>query len=219
MLGGRRDPPPRLVPYLLLAPGPALAGRCSSSLPNVQMFLMSLSTGAGGTGLRGRTSSPGPWRTTPSVHRFPDNFGNSIVYGGLATLCASSSATRWPTASPSAAAATRTSSCSWSSRPFFTSFLIRTISWRIILGNDGPFLASCATSCSCPPTSTSSARPLAVVAGLTYEFLPFMVLPLYVVAREDRLRLIEAARDLYAGPWRRGARRRRRRGRPACGVR
>ena len=43
-----------------------------------------------------------------------------------------------------------------------------------------------------------------MVAGLTYQFLPFMVLPLYVSLEKIDLRLIEAARDLYAGPWRRG---------------
>jgi ABC-type spermidine/putrescine transport system permease subunit I len=43
---------------------------------------------------------------------------------------------------------------------------------------------------------------LAVVTGLTYEFLPFMILPLYVSIEKVDLRFIEAARDLYAGPWR-----------------
>jgi spermidine/putrescine transport system permease protein len=46
--------------------------------------------------------------------------------------------------------------------------------------------------------------PLAVVAGLTYEFLPFMVLPLYVALEKIDRRLVEAAQDLYAGPWRPG---------------
>ena len=42
------------------------------------------------------------------------------------------------------------------------------------------------------------------MSGLTYQFLPFMVLPLYVALEKIDVRLIEAARDLYAGPWRRG---------------
>ena len=70
--------------------------------------------------------------------------------------------------------------------PFFTSFLIRTISWRIILGNDGPFLGVRARTLGIVPDNFSVlGTPLAVVAGLTYQFLPFMVLPLYVASRRS----------------------------------
>ena len=89
--------------------------------------------------------------------------------------------------------------------PFFTSFLIRTISWRILLGDQGPFLAFVRDTLGIVPNNFSViATPLAVVSGLTYQFLPFMVLPLYVALEKIDRRLIEAARDLYAGPWRRG---------------
>ena len=87
--------------------------------------------------------------------------------------------------------------------PFFTSFLLRTISWKIILADDG--LAPRAAQGdrrSCPRTSASSRRPAAVVAGITYNFLPFMTLPLYVALEKIDHRLLEAAEDLYAGPWR-----------------
>ncbi len=88
--------------------------------------------------------------------------------------------------------------------PFFTSFLIRTISWKIILGNDGPFLAIVrdGIGAGARPNFSVIGTPLAVVSGLTYEFLPFMVLPLYVSLEKVDRRLIEAAQDLYAGPWR-----------------
>ena len=89
--------------------------------------------------------------------------------------------------------------------PFFTSFLIRTISWKIILGNDGAFLSIIRDQLGIvPPNFSILGTPLAVVAGLTYEFLPFMVLPLYVSLEKIDRRLIEAAQDLYAGPWRHG---------------
>jgi hypothetical protein len=62
--------------------------------------------------------------------------------------------------------------------PFFTSFLIRTISWKIILGNDGAFLSIIRDVLGIvPPNFSIPGTPLAVITGLTYEFLPFMVLP------------------------------------------
>jgi ABC-type spermidine/putrescine transport system permease subunit I len=89
--------------------------------------------------------------------------------------------------------------------PFFTSFLIRTISWRIILGNDGPFLGIVRDTLGIVPENFSVlSTPLAVVSGITYQFLPFMVLPAYVSLEKIDRNLIEAARDLYAGPWRPG---------------
>ena len=82
--------------------------------------------------------------------------------------------------------------------PFFTSFLLRTIAWKQILGEDGfvvPILRSLSLiSDSTTLTSTS----FAVVVGMTYNFLPFMTLPLY--ASIDRIdpRTLEASGDLYA---------------------
>ena len=76
------------------------------------------------------------------------------------------------------------------------------------------------TWASCPTTSGCSATPIAVISGITYNFLPFMTLPLYVALEKVDIRLVEAAKDLYAGPWRPGggivgAARRRRAGRGA----
>lgn len=84
--------------------------------------------------------------------------------------------------------------------PFFASFLIRTYAWRTILADDG-FLTSFIAGLGVLPDDRILSTPIAVVAGLTYNFLPFMTLPLY--ASLDRIdpRLIEAAGDLYAKPF------------------
>ena len=85
--------------------------------------------------------------------------------------------------------------------PFFTSFLVRTLSWKLILADDGSVVDIAQGRCTCSArTAGCSATPVAVVAGLTYNFLPFMVLPLYASLDKIDLRLIEAASDLYANP-------------------
>jgi spermidine/putrescine transport system permease protein len=83
--------------------------------------------------------------------------------------------------------------------PFFASFLIRTYAWRTILADDGA-INTFVAGLGLLPDDRILATPIAVVAGLTYNFLPFMTLPLY--AALDRLdpRLIEASKDLYANP-------------------
>ena len=84
--------------------------------------------------------------------------------------------------------------------PFFTSFLIRTISWKILLGDEGPILGFAKHTLGILPGSFSIlGTPVAQVAGITYNFLPFMILPLYVALEKIDPRLIEAAEDLYAG--------------------
>ena len=95
--------------------------------------------------------------------------------------------------------------------PFFTSFLLRTLSWKLILADDG-WVVSVAQAIHLTDllnlvglTSTDDrllATPFAVIAGLTYNFLPFMVLPLYASLEKVDIRLIEASSDLYASPIR-----------------
>ena len=82
--------------------------------------------------------------------------------------------------------------------PFFTSYLVRTVAWQTILADDG-WVVDIANSLGLTGSSNRLlATQTAVIAGITYNFLPFMVLPLYVsLERMDR-RLIEAATDLYA---------------------
>jgi spermidine/putrescine transport system permease protein len=85
--------------------------------------------------------------------------------------------------------------------PFFTSFLVRTLAWKTILSDSGPLVAVLRDLHVLDPDGRLLATPFAVVAGLTYNFLPFMVLPLYASLERLDGRLLEAAADLYAGPW------------------
>ncbi len=82
--------------------------------------------------------------------------------------------------------------------PFFTSFLLRTIAWKQILGAEGPVVYVLRTLHLIGPDTTITASSFAVVMGLTYNFLPFMTLPIY--ASLDRIdpRLHEASGDLYS---------------------
>ncbi|MER7485788.1 ABC transporter permease [Streptomyces sp. NPDC126497] len=92
--------------------------------------------------------------------------------------------------------------------PFFTSFLIRTLAWKTILADGGPVVDALNTLHVLDVTAWLGwtagdrvlATPLAVVCGLTYNFLPFMVLPLYTSLERIDPRLHEAANDLYARP-------------------
>ncbi|HEY5997116.1 MAG TPA: ABC transporter permease, partial [Candidatus Deferrimicrobiaceae bacterium] len=88
--------------------------------------------------------------------------------------------------------------------PFFTSFLLRTISWKIILADNGLLLGPLKDAGLLPEDFRLLATPLAIIAGITYNLLPFMTLPLYVALEKVDFRLLEAAKDLYAGPWRPG---------------
>ncbi len=193
------------IPYLLLAPG-ILWLVLFFVLPSVQMFVMSLSTQAGGSGLTRHYEFSWAWQNyVNAITDFPEQFVNSLVYGAMATLLCL--LIGYPLAYGIAFRGGRykTFLLFLVIAPFFTSFLIRTISWKIILGNDGAFLSIIRDVLGIvPPNFSILGTPLAVIAGLTYEFLPFMVLPLYVSLEKIDRRLIEAAQDLYAGPWRRG---------------
>lgn len=82
--------------------------------------------------------------------------------------------------------------------PFFTSFIIRTISWKFLLSDNGIVLGTLKDAGLLEPGFQLIATPLAVISGLVYNFLPFVVLPLYVSLERIDPRLIEAAMDLYA---------------------
>jgi spermidine/putrescine transport system permease protein len=82
--------------------------------------------------------------------------------------------------------------------PFFTSFIIRTISWKFILADQGFVLGTLKDLGWVEPGFRLIATPIAVISGITYNFLPFVVLPLYVALERIDPRLIEAATDLYA---------------------
>ncbi|MCB1030333.1 MAG: ABC transporter permease [Acidimicrobiales bacterium] len=92
--------------------------------------------------------------------------------------------------------------------PFFTSFLIRTIAWQTILGQDGPALGvlkalslvSVTDAIGLTSNGAFLNTPQAVIGGLTYNFVAFMILPIYVSLEKIDPRLMEAARDLYSTP-------------------
>ena len=85
--------------------------------------------------------------------------------------------------------------------PFFVSFVIRTIQWKFILGDNGPVLGFLKGLGMLPEDFRVLATPLAVVAGITYNYLPFTALPLYVALERIDKSLVEAAKDLYATRW------------------
>jgi spermidine/putrescine transport system permease protein len=82
--------------------------------------------------------------------------------------------------------------------PFFVSFVIRTIQWQFILGDIGPVLGPLKNWGFLPDGFRVLATPFAVVAGITYNFLPFTALPLYVALERIDKSLVEAAQDLYS---------------------
>lgn len=83
--------------------------------------------------------------------------------------------------------------------PFWTNFLVRNYAWRVILGTDGPL--SNVTSFLGLGETRLLFTQWGVMIGLIYGFLPFMILPLYASIERIDGRLLEASRDLYAGPW------------------
>ncbi len=85
--------------------------------------------------------------------------------------------------------------------PFFTSFLLRTLSWSAILADQGPVTSFFRTIAILPDDGRLLATPVAVIAGLIYNFLPFMTLPLYASLDKVDPRLVEAAGDLYSSPF------------------
>jgi spermidine/putrescine transport system permease protein len=189
-----------IAPYVLLAPG-LLWLVLFFIYPAIQMFLVSLWTGNIQSG----------YELTFNFGIYPEALGEywpwflrSIEYGGLATILAL--ALGFPLAYTIAfrGGAYKNVLLFLVIAPFFTSFLLRTISWKIILADDGLVLGPLKEVGLIDPAFRLLATPAAVVAGITYNFLPFMTLPLYVALEKIDKRLIEAAEDLYAGPWRPG---------------
>jgi spermidine/putrescine transport system permease protein len=82
--------------------------------------------------------------------------------------------------------------------PFFMSYVLRTVSWQLILADNGWVVARLRDVGLVAPGGRLLATRTAVIAGITYNFLPFMALPLYVSLEKIDRRLIEAATDLYA---------------------
>jgi spermidine/putrescine transport system permease protein len=82
--------------------------------------------------------------------------------------------------------------------PFFISFVIRTVAWSFILSDDGIVLGTLKTVGVLPESYHVLGTTFAVIAGITYNLLPFTILPLYVSLEQIDRRLVEAAKDLYS---------------------
>ena len=182
--------------YLLLLPGVAWLAVWYLA-PLAQLTAVSLqSPYPGRPGYYVSDTNVGNFAT--ALTQFGAHFGRSLLYAGLATVLAAALA--YPLAYAIAFKAGR-----WRGvmlvcviAPFFTSFVLRTIAWRQILADDGP-VASALRAVHLVPGGHLTETPLAVVLGLTYNFLPFMVLPLYASLERVDPRLLEAGQDLYGG--------------------
>jgi spermidine/putrescine transport system permease protein len=82
--------------------------------------------------------------------------------------------------------------------PFFVTYLVRTLAWLNILADEGPVVGALQALHILGPDGRLLATTFAVVSGITYNFFPFMALPLYVSLEQIDPRLLEAAKDLYA---------------------
>jgi spermidine/putrescine transport system permease protein len=185
----------RLVPYGLLAPGTFWLVLFFV----VPMYFMGELALRSGTFTEGYTFS-WEWANFPDAL---DGRGELIVrtfiYSGAATVLS------LLIAYPLAYAIALRASPRWRLlllfaviAPFFTTYLIRTIAWKTILADSSPIVDVLQTLALIPDDGRILATSGAVIAGLTYNFLPFMILPLYAsLERVDR-GLIEAAKDLYA---------------------
>src|SRR5947209_2267486 len=133
-----------------------------------------------------------------AVSAYQTQFIRSLEYAGIATLIAL--AVSYPLAYWIAFRGGR-----WKNlflllviAPFFVTYLIRTLAWETILADDGPVVGILRALGVLSPDGRLLATSAAVIAGITYNFLPFMVLPLYVSLEQIDVRLLDAARDLYA---------------------
>ena len=86
--------------------------------------------------------------------------------------------------------------------PFFVTYLVRTLSWKILLFDGGPVVGILQSVGILNDNQSILGSPFAVVSALTYNFLPFMVLPIYVSLEKLDHRLLDAAADLYSSPAR-----------------
>ena len=86
--------------------------------------------------------------------------------------------------------------------PFFISFLLRTLAWKQILSDEGPVVSALKGLSLLGSDGHITGEPAAVIFGLTYNFIPFMTLPIYASLEKLDLRYVEASGDLYASPVR-----------------
>jgi spermidine/putrescine transport system permease protein len=184
----------RLVPYWLLAPG-AIWLALFFAVPMYFMGELALRSGTPTTGF----TFGWEWANFPdSLNGNTEQIVRSFYYSGAATLLAL--LISYPLAYAIAKASPR-----WRLlllfaviAPFFTTYLVRTIAWKTILSDSSPVVDVLKTLHVLPDDGRLLATSTAVIAGLTYNFLPFMILPVYASIERLDMRLVEAAKDLYS---------------------
>ena len=188
------------TPYLLLLPGFAFLFTFFI-LPIINLAQTSTQTkiAGGDTGQYEQTL-----RFANYVDAFVDNkeqFGRSFLYAIIATVLALAIAYPLAYAIAFKSGKYKNVLLVLVVAPFFTSFLLRTIAWKQILGEEGFLVPTLRTLGIISQSTTLTSTSFAVVMGMTYNFLPFMTLPLY--ASIDRIdpRTLEASGDLYANGY------------------
>ncbi|MGN6556646.1 MAG: ABC transporter permease [Solirubrobacterales bacterium] len=182
----------RIVPYFLLGPG-TIWLVVFFVVPLFYMAELSL-----WSGVIGEFEFSWNWSNySEALSAYDTQFLRSFYYAGAATLLALVIA--YPLAYAIAFKAGR-----WRNlmlfavvAPFFTTYLIRTIAWETILSDESP-VTEFLHAIGLAPSGHILATGPAVIAGLTYNFLPFMILPIYASLERIDKRLIEAGKDLYA---------------------
>ena len=185
------------TPYLLLLPGVAFLFTFFI-LPIINLAQTSTQTPVGG-------GDTGEFEQTLHFSNYLDaflenkeQFGRSFVYALIATLLALAIAYPLAYAIAFKGGKLKNFMLVLVIAPFFTSFLLRTVAWKQILGEEGFVVPTLRTIGIISDSTTLTSTSFAVVMGMTYNFLPFMTLPLY--ASIDRIdpRTLEASGDLYA---------------------
>jgi spermidine/putrescine transport system permease protein len=138
-----------------------------------------------------------------AISQYSTQFGRSFLYGAVSTLIAL--VVMYPVAYWIAFRGGRFKSTLLFLvlLPFFVSFVIRILSWQFILADQGIVLGTLKNLHLLPSSLHVLSTPTAVIAGLTYDALPFMALPLYVALENIDRSYVEAAADLYASPTQR----------------
>jgi spermidine/putrescine transport system permease protein len=183
-----------LAPYLLLAPG--LAWLIVFFV--VPMYYLANTSLQKGSLEVGYTFTWAWSNYSNAITTYHSQFLRSLEYAGIATLIAL--LVSYPLAYWIAFRGGR-----WKNlflllviAPFFVTYLIRTLAWETILADDGTAVSILRAIGVLGPQGRLLATSGAVIAGITYNFLPFMVLPLYVSLEQIDVRLLDAAHDLYA---------------------
>jgi spermidine/putrescine transport system permease protein len=183
-----------LTPYVLLAPG-VLFLAVFFVVPLGFLAYQSLQSGNFDIGFTFTWAWSNYW---DALHDYKAQFIRSLEYAGIATLLAL--VISYPVAYWIAFRGGR-----WKNllllfivAPFFVTYLIRTLAWETILSDNGFVVNTLQSLHVLGPSGRLLATSTAVVTGITYNFLPFMALPLYVSLEQIDARLIEAAEDLYA---------------------